>query len=98
VLAAPNGAEALALCEAEGGAIEVLLTDVVMPGLGGRELVEQVRLLRPGISVVLMSGYSETAGSIELDGRPVPFLDKPFSPAALLRVVHEALARREPVA
>ena len=98
VLAAANGAEAIALCEAEGGSIDVLLTDVVMPGLGGRELVDQVRGLRPGISVVLMSGYSETGASTELDDRPVPFLDKPFSPAALLRVVNGAVARREPVA
>jgi len=98
VLAAATGAEAIALCEAEGGAIDVLLTDVVMPGLGGRELVDQVRALRPGISVILMSGYSETGASTELDGGPVPFLDKPFSPAALLRVVNDAVARREPVA
>jgi len=98
VLSAANGAEALALCEAEASAIDILLTDVVMPGLGGRELAEQVRALRPGISVVLMSGYTETTASPELDGRPVAFLDKPFSPAALLRVVRDAVARRPPVA
>ena len=92
VLEAGNGREALLLSEAHRGEIHLLLTDVVMPKINGRELSERIRLLRPGLRILYMSGYTDDAifrhGILE-DG--IPFLQKPFSPEALARKVREVL-------
>jgi DNA-binding response OmpR family regulator len=74
--------------------IDLVITDVVMPELGGTELAERLRRTRPEVVVLFMSGYTED----ELvrrgvaDGRML-LLEKPFSPATLNRRVREALAR-----
>ena len=94
VLAAANGAEALALAEDDAtGPIQLLLTDVVMPGMSGPALALRIRERRPDVSVVFMSGYSQEAvakhGLLEPDSR---LLAKPFSLNTLVRSVEEALA------
>jgi two-component system, cell cycle sensor histidine kinase and response regulator CckA len=93
VVAAANGVEALALWEATPG-IDVLVSDMVMPGLGGRELAERILASAPGIAVVLMSGYT-TDGQVSgsgVDGGP-ELLQKPFAPSTLVNSVAAALLR-----
>ena len=87
VLTAHNGPAALALAERHRGAIEVLLTDVVMPEMLGKEVAERVSALRPGIRVLFMSGYAQPV----LDDLP-QVLDKPFTEAALLTRLRALLA------
>lgn len=92
VLDVPNAGEALLLCEQYDEKIDLLLTDVVMPKMNGRELVEQLEKLRPSLKALFMSGYTEDAivhnGSLEPG---LAFIEKPFSPARLLEKVHEIL-------
>jgi two-component system cell cycle sensor histidine kinase/response regulator CckA len=92
VLEARDGQEALELCNAPGQRIDLVLSDVVMPRLGGRELVEQCLTLFPGCRALLMSGYTddELVRRDVLDSRAA-FLAKPFTPEALVRKVREAL-------
>lgn len=93
VLVAQDGAEALQICEAHQGSIHLLLTDIVLPGMNGRELVQRVLRILPQIRVVYMSGYTDRVigqlGIPDLDG---PFLEKPFTSEALTRKLREALA------
>ena len=101
VLEARNGAEALRLGEGHRGPLELLLTDVVMPRMSGRELAERMTALRADVTVLYMSGYTDDAvirhGVL---GSDTAFLQKPFTPAALVQRVRETLdlARRVPVA
>jgi len=88
VIAAADAAEAMRL--GESARIDVLLTDIIMPGLSGPQLAERVRAQRPTVAVVYMSGYADDAlANFELD-EGSGFLRKPFAPAALARVVREA--------
>lgn len=92
VLAARNGREALAICEAHGDSIAALVTDVIMPEMSGRALAERLAERWPGVRVLYLSGY--TSGAIAQHGVLEPgveFLQKPFSPAALARRVREVL-------
>jgi CheY-like chemotaxis protein len=92
VLCAPDGAAALDVAAGHGGAIDLLLTDVVMPRLGGGELVRRLAAVRPGLKVLFLSGYADDAvvrHGVLREG--VPFLHKPFSAAALTRKVREVL-------
>ena len=92
VLAAGHGEEALAVARAFEGPIALLLTDVVMPGLSGRELAEQMVALRPDTRVVYMSGYAPAAilqrGVLAAEAR---MIQKPFAPDVLAREVAAAL-------
>ncbi len=95
VLAASNGREALTLASQHEGRIDLLLTDVIMPELGGRELSEQLRARRPDIRVLYMSGYTHD----EIDGRGLmqkdaAFLHKPFEIRELATAVRAALGKR----
>ena len=95
VLAASNGAEALRVAAAHAGPIDLLLTDIVMPGMSGWDLGLKLRALRPDVVIVAMSGYpggTDAGASVETLG--ASFLPKPFSRDALARAVREALDRR----
>ena len=93
VRAAGSPAEALAWAESSSEPLNLLVTDVVMPGMGGRDLAHRLAVLRPGLRVLFVSGFAADtlAGQGEI-GPGRRFLSKPFSGAALLQGVAEALA------
>jgi len=92
VVAARHPGEALLIGERRPGVIDLLLTDVVMPEMNGRELAERLTALRPGMKVVYMTGYTDDAivqHGVQKAG--VTLLQKPFTPAALARAVRDVL-------
>lgn len=92
VMEAKDGTEALQLARQNRGKIDLLVTDMVMPGMSGQELAVRLQEEQPGICVVFMSGYSEHAATEMADADPsVRLLTKPFSRAALLRTVREMM-------
>jgi PAS domain S-box-containing protein len=92
VLETANGEEAQRVAAEHTGPIQLLVTDVVLPGLGGPVVAERLKALLPSLKVVFLSGYGESAivrhGVQHADG---PFLPKPFIPSALVRLVRETL-------
>ncbi len=92
VLVAANGAAALQLVEQKPERIDLLLTDVIMPGLNGRALAERLEILQPSLKVLYMSGYTDDAivnhGVLESGTQ---LLHKPFSEESLIRKVREVL-------
>ena len=95
VLQSCNGREALAQATRYAAAIHLILTDVVMPEMGGRALVEQLRDVRPQAGVIYMSGYTDD--DVPRRGMLDPrcrFMRKPFASAELLRTVREVLDQR----
>jgi CheY-like chemotaxis protein len=91
-LEAANGGEALIACEKHAGRIDVVITDVVMPGMGGPELAERLRKVRPEVRVLFTSGYTDNAivhhGVLDPG---TPFLQKPFTVTSLVAKVREVL-------
>ena len=92
VLLAANAVEATELFARHRDAIDLVVTDVVMPGASGPILIQQLTLLRPGLKSLYMSGYNEDAivRQARLE-RGLPFVQKPFTAAVLARVVREVL-------
>ncbi|HET7106912.1 MAG TPA: PAS domain S-box protein [Candidatus Acidoferrum sp.] len=92
VIEAKNGKEAIAIAAEHRGKIDLLVTDMVMPGMTGQELAVKLQQEHPGLSVVFMSGYSEHAATEMANADPsVRLLTKPFSRGAILRTVREIL-------
>jgi PAS domain S-box-containing protein len=93
VIVAADGQQAIAAAEGSPERIDALVTDVVMPGMQGREVAERISALQPGISVLYMSGY--TKGLLGAQGVLEPgvhLIAKPFTEASLLNSVHGVLA------
>ena len=92
MLVAGNGIEALHIGKEQRGPIHCVVTDVVMPGLGGRQMVEQLVATHPQVKVLFLSGYTDDAvvrhGILH---EQVPFLQKPFSAVTLATKVREIL-------
>ena len=91
VLTAKNAAEAMRIYEARGSEVELLLSDVVLPGESGRALAKRLQRQNPGLEVLLVTGYAE---QMELrDGMQQECLAKPFSTEVLLGRVRQLLDR-----
>jgi two-component system, cell cycle sensor histidine kinase and response regulator CckA len=94
ILEASSASEALMLCERYSGPIHLMVTDVVMPAMSGRELAERLARIRPEIKVLYMSGYTDNTivhhGVLDPG---VEFLQKPFTPEVLGRRIREVLDR-----
>jgi DNA-binding response OmpR family regulator len=92
VLGAASGEEAIRISAGHEEGIDLVLTDVVLPGMGGRELVELIRASRPGLRVIYMSGYTDNAivhhGVLDPG---IEFIGKPFTAPALLARVRAIL-------
>jgi PAS domain S-box-containing protein len=93
VIEASNGEDALNLVRNHADqVIHLLMTDVVMPRMGGKQLSEEIKRLRPDIKILFTTGYVDTSaldcGVLETD---IPLLQKPFTPLTLARTVHETL-------
>jgi PAS domain S-box-containing protein len=95
VTLAANGGEALLLVEEKGLKPDLVITDVVMPNMGGKELIDRLRRTYPGLGALFMSGYTDNAivhhGVLDQD---TPFIQKPFTLQELGRKVHEVLASK----
>jgi len=92
VLAASNGEEALAYSQDLDHDIKLMITDVVMPQMSGRELTERMMVVRPNVRVLYMSGYTDDAivrhGLLD---ESLQFIQKPFDSASIARKVREVL-------
>jgi CheY-like chemotaxis protein len=95
VLEAKNGVEACLVATQQSSLIDLLLTDVVMPGMGGRELAQHLSVIKPDLKILFMSGYIDDVGlRAGHDEGASSFLQKPFTPEALSRAVRELLDTR----
>jgi two-component system cell cycle sensor histidine kinase/response regulator CckA len=98
VLPAANGVEALAAAEQHSGRIDVVVTDIVMPRMGGPELIRILREKRNDFTVIFMSGYTETAALENTGiGTDAILLNKPFSTEALALRIAEVQNRKNSV-
>jgi two-component system, cell cycle sensor histidine kinase and response regulator CckA len=95
VLSAVHGAKALECLEQVGGSVDLVITDLVMPGMGGRELTSELRRRYPNLSIVWMSGHPrEIEFRSAEQSEAVAFLQKPIPPQLLSETVAQVLQRR----
>jgi DNA-binding NtrC family response regulator len=93
VMLAPNGEEALTAAFAHDGPIRLVIADIVMPRMSGRELVERLRIIRPEARALYISGYSPSVIARHgLADSRVPLLEKPFTPETVMHAVRTVLA------
>jgi len=89
VLEAHSGEDALALFAKDGAGIHLVLTDIIMPGIDGHEMANELLRIRPDLRIVFMSGYPNE----QLNQPDAAFLPKPFNPASLSRMIRKELDR-----
>jgi two-component system, cell cycle sensor histidine kinase and response regulator CckA len=95
VLEAESGEDALEICQQKQGKIDLVITDLVMPGIGGQELARQLGEQYPNVRVLFTSGYTEgTVAQLEMLQEGSSFLPKPYSVADLSSAIHRILALR----
>ncbi len=92
VLSAPEAQEALRILSQQKGVIDLLITDVIMPGMNGPALAKQVRAMRPETKILYMTGYSGEFVRSDMLIPGVSFIQKPFTPADLRRKIRKMLA------
>ena len=99
VIEAKNGVEACLLATQQAGSLQLLLTDVVMPGMGGRELAQHLSVIKPDLRTLFISGYTDDVGIMagQEEGTS-SFLQKPFTPEVLARAVRNLLDASTPSA
>ena len=91
-MTATDGLGAVSISNAFTNHIDLLLTDVVMPGLNGRELAETLQYARPTMKVIYMSGYTKDIVSRNMaNATDIRLLDKPFTPDELIKLVRQTL-------
>jgi len=97
VVEAKNGVEACLLATQQAGSLQLLLTDVVMPGMGGRELAQHLSVIKPDLRTLFISGYMDDVGIMagQEEGTS-SFLQKPFTPEVLARAVRNLLDASTP--
>jgi two-component system cell cycle sensor histidine kinase/response regulator CckA len=88
VFEAENGEQGIRVAQERGGAIDLVITDVVMPVMGGRALASRLRAMFPNLKIIFTSGHMDDRSTVEPG---MPFIHKPFSPPSLLRLVREVL-------
>ena len=97
VLAAVDGIEAISMLAQQVGEIDLVVTDMVMPRLGGKALIDVVRRLSPNVKVLTMSGGAREGDPTErIAGKADAFLSKPFTSEALLGEIHRLLKGKKP--
>ena len=97
VLRASSGEAAVRVAAQHAGPIDLLLADVVMPGISGREVAERLRLIRPDVKVIYMSAFSaEIMGEHGVLEANTPFVSKPFTTEFLIQTVQQVLGSEGP--
>jgi CheY-like chemotaxis protein len=97
VVSAADGRAALRVVEEQDGRIDLLLSDIVMPGMGGRELVWRLRESHPDIKVILASGYTDAGGALQMmeEDEDMIFVSKPVDLRVLLDLVEDTIGGSE---
>ena len=94
MITAKDGEEAVFLAKKHHGSLDLLLTDIVMPHMNGIEASHIIRVIRPSVSILYMTGYAEEAFSMSRSEPNVALLEKPVSPSVLFGKIRELLDAR----
>lgn len=95
VLSAENGEQGLNLIQGQSGQIDVILLDLMMPGMSGMEVLDHIRAIDPNLLVIVITGYATVESAVEaMKKGAYDFISKPFTPDQLRIVVRRALEKR----